>query len=63
MLYNNTPQRWWEQYNNFILSTAVWSVLGYLTGLGDRHGGNILINIDSYIVHHIDYGVLFNDGM
>ena len=41
----------------------MWSVLGYLTGLGDRHGGNILIDRNSFIVHHIDYGVLFNDGL
>jgi serine/threonine-protein kinase ATR len=38
------PDIWYEARLNFIKSTAIWSMIGYVIGLGDRHGDNILIH-------------------
>lgn len=38
------PDIWYEARLNFIKSTAIWSIIGYVIGLGDRHGDNILIH-------------------
>lgn len=38
------PEIWYEARINFIRSTAIWSMIGYVIGLGDRHGDNILIH-------------------
>lgn len=38
------PEIWYEAKMNFIKSTAIWSMIGYVIGLGDRHGDNILIH-------------------
>lgn len=39
-----SPEIWYEARINFIRSTAIWSMIGYVIGLGDRHGDNILIH-------------------
>lgn len=38
------------------------SVIGYVIGLGDRHLDNILIELNSGEVVHIDYNVCFEKG-
>lgn len=40
-------------------SVAVNSMAGYIIGLGDRHGGNILMSNSTAEVVHIDLGVAF----
>lgn len=44
-------------------SQALWCMLGYVVGLGDRHGENILLEIDSGRVVHVDFDCLFGKGM
>lgn len=57
--------------NNFFLklslksyarSTAVMSMVGYIIGLGDRHLDNVLIDMTTGEVVHIDYNVCFEKG-
>lgn len=39
-------------------SVAVTSIVGYIIGLGDRHVQNMLIDIETAEVIHIDFGTL-----
>ena len=55
-------QTWFNCKNNYIKSTAVTSIVGYLVGLGDRHGENILININNANCIHVDFDCLFDKG-
>lgn len=49
-----------ELRDKFIKSTAFYSVISYLLGVGDRHASNILITKDGRLFH-IDYGFIFGD--
>ena len=53
---------WYEARVNFIKSTAIWSMLGYIIGLGDRHGDNILIHQLTGEVTHVDFDCIFEKG-
>lgn len=44
-------------------STSVMSMVGYIIGLGDRHLDNVLIDLTTGEVVHIDYNVCFEKGM
>ena len=39
---------------------AVMSVIGYIVGLGDRHGENILLDSTTGGIMHVDFNCLFN---
>lgn len=41
-------------------STAVMSMVGYILGLGDRHGENILFDSLTGDCVHVDFNCLFN---
>lgn len=56
------PCQWIEARNNFAVSSACISMLGFITGLGDRHGENILIDVTSASVVHVDFNCLFDRG-
>ncbi|WBW75588.1 ATM checkpoint kinase [Schizosaccharomyces osmophilus] len=56
------PMVWFKNQTNYSRSTAVASVLGYVLGLGDRHANNILIDVTSGQVVHIDLGITFEQG-
>jgi serine/threonine-protein kinase ATR len=43
-------------------TTAVMSMVGYLLGLGDRHGENILFDASNGDTVHVDLNCLFNKG-
>jgi serine-protein kinase ATM len=43
-------------------SVAVNSIVGHILGIGDRHGGNILIHKLTGEVVHIDFGIVFEQG-
>jgi phosphatidylinositol kinase/protein kinase (PI-3 family) len=49
-----------EARKKFITSTAVMSVVGYILGLGDRHGGNIMLCQTTGESIHVDYNCVFN---
>ena len=41
------PHTWFEARTKFALSAAVWSAVGHVIGLGDRHSENILLDISN----------------
>jgi len=58
---SNSTQ-WFNLTNNFIKSTAINSIAGYIIGLGDRHSENILISNEGIVVH-IDFGDIFDKNL
>lgn len=59
---STTPANWWTSAQIFCRSTAVMSMIGYVIGLGDRHLDNVLINLRTGQVVHIDYNICFEKG-
>ncbi|CEP23236.1 hypothetical protein BN1211_3769 [Cyberlindnera jadinii] len=57
------PSSWYEARNNYTQTTAVMSMVGYMLGLGDRHGENILLNEKDGGVLHVDFDCLFEKGL
>ena len=43
-------------------SCATWGAVGHCLGLGDRHGENILVDMDSGGCVHVDFDCLFDKG-
>jgi PI-3-kinase-related kinase SMG-1 len=54
---------WWLKTQSFARSSAVMSMVGYVIGLGDRHLDNILLDLRSGELLHIDYNVCFEKGL
>ncbi|XP_012274502.1 serine/threonine-protein kinase ATR [Orussus abietinus] len=53
---------WYEARAAFIRTTAVMSMVGYILGLGDRHGENVLIDSKTGDCVHVDFNCIFNRG-
>ncbi|XP_066151447.1 serine/threonine-protein kinase SMG1 [Euwallacea fornicatus] len=53
---------WWQVVKRYSYSVAVMSIIGYIIGLGDRHLDNVLIDLLTGDVVHIDYNVCFEKG-
>lgn len=58
--FNSTFSRWFQARLNYTRSVAVWSMIGYVLGLGDRHAENILINEKTGSCLHVDFCCLFD---
>lgn len=56
------PSEWWHKTQTYSRSTAVMSMIGYIIGLGDRHLDNVLVDLSTGEVVHIDYNVCFEKG-
>jgi serine/threonine-protein kinase ATR len=56
------PLSWFSARLAFTRSSAVFSIVGYLLGLGDRHGENIMIDETTGETVHVDFNCLFNKG-
>ncbi|XP_043244732.1 serine/threonine-protein kinase ATR-like [Amphibalanus amphitrite] len=56
------PQAWYTARLNYARTTAVMSMIGYILGLGDRHGENILLDASCGDCVHVDFNCLFNKG-
>ncbi|XP_037083978.1 serine/threonine-protein kinase ATR-like [Pollicipes pollicipes] len=56
------PQAWYAARLNYARTAAVMSMIGYILGLGDRHGENILLDSSSGDCVHVDFNCLFNKG-
>lgn len=54
---------WFENRCIFTRSAAVWSMVGHIVGLGDRHGENILIDASIGECVHVDFDCLFDKGL
>lgn len=57
-----SPHNWYEARNSYVRTTAVMSIVGYILGLGDRHGENILFDSNNGDTVHVDFNCLFNKG-
>lgn len=56
------PYGWYEARTAYIRTTAVMSMVGYILGLGDRHGENISFDSKCGDCVHVDFNCLFNYG-
>ncbi|XP_075124962.1 serine/threonine-protein kinase ATR [Leptodactylus fuscus] len=56
------PTSWYNSRSAYCRSTAVMSMVGYILGLGDRHGENILFDSLTGECIHVDFNCLFNKG-
>ncbi|KAJ1920946.1 hypothetical protein H4219_000999 [Mycoemilia scoparia] len=54
---------WYLSRTTFARTTAVMSIVGYVLGLGDRHGENILLDEKSGEAMHVDFNCLFEKGL
>ncbi|THD23047.1 PI-3-kinase kinase SMG-1 [Fasciola hepatica] len=59
---NPSAASWWSTSRTFSRSMGVMSMLGYLVGLGDRHLDNLLTDLTTGHIIHIDYNVCFDKG-
>ncbi|CAK4208771.1 unnamed protein product [Aphanomyces euteiches] len=57
------PATWYSRREAYTRSVAVTSIVGHILGIGDRHSQNILIDEASGELVHIDFGVVFDQGM
>lgn len=56
------PEVQFDARMKFIRSTAAWSMVGYIMGLGDWHGDNILLHLTSGDISHVDFDCIFEKG-
>ncbi|XP_064394848.1 serine/threonine-protein kinase ATR-like [Halichondria panicea] len=56
------PTSWYSSRQSYAHTAAVMSIVGYVLGLGDRHGENILFDSTSGDCVHVDFNCLFNRG-
>lgn len=59
--YPNSME-WFQQRLQYSKSVAVNSIVGHIMGIGDRHSMNILIDMKTSELIHIDFGVTFDQG-
>ena len=64
LLLNFTaPERWFEARVTFTRSCALWSMVGSVVGLGDRHAENLLVDETNGEFVHVDFDCLFDKGL
>merc|ERR1740139_932469 len=63
VMHFRNPHAWFEARTRFTLSASVWSAVGHIIGLGDRHSENILINTASGECVHVDFDCIFDKGL
>lgn len=57
------PTAWLEARTSFGRSASVWSIVGHVIGLGDRHGENLLLDRTTGECVHVDYDCIFDKGL
>ena len=57
------PAAWFAARTAFAHTAAVWSMVGHVVGLGDRHGENILFDCKTGDAVHVDFACLFDKGL
>nr|XP_043624485.1 serine/threonine-protein kinase ATR [Erigeron canadensis] len=57
------PAAWFRARVAYAHTTAVWSMVGHIVGLGDRHGENILFDSTTGDCVHVDFSCLFDRGL
>ena len=56
------PTAWYNSRLAYARTAAVMSIVGFVIGLGDRHGENILFDSVTGDTVHVDFNCLFNKG-
>ncbi|XP_077556323.1 ATR serine/threonine kinase meiotic 41 [Haemaphysalis longicornis] len=56
------PTAWYTARLSYAQTVAVMSIVGFILGLGDRHGENILFDVTCGDAVHVDFNCLFNKG-
>ncbi|KAK0560483.1 hypothetical protein OC844_003736 [Tilletia horrida] len=56
------PAAWMKARLSYARTAAVMSMVGWVLGLGDRHGENILFDANSGDTVHVDFNCLFEKG-
>ncbi|CAN7938873.1 unnamed protein product, partial [Ixodes hexagonus] len=56
------PTAWYTARLSYARTLAVMSIVGFILGLGDRHGENILFDANCGDAVHVDFNCLFNKG-
>ncbi|XP_033108232.1 serine/threonine-protein kinase ATR-like isoform X2 [Anneissia japonica] len=56
------PTSWYVARLAYSRTCATMSMVGYILGLGDRHGENILLDSTTGDCVHVDFNCLFNKG-
>ncbi|XP_073033978.1 serine/threonine-protein kinase ATR isoform X1 [Primulina eburnea] len=57
------PAAWFRARIAYAHTAAVWSMVGHIVGLGDRHGENILFDSTTGDCVHVDFSCLFDKGL
>ncbi|KAI6701007.1 hypothetical protein NL676_015331 [Syzygium grande] len=57
------PAAWFRARIACAHTSAVWSMVGHIVGLGDRHGENILFDSTTGDCVHVDFSCLFDKGL
>ncbi|GBG70226.1 hypothetical protein CBR_g6357 [Chara braunii] len=57
------PAAWFRARLAYAHTCAVWSMVGHMVGLGDRHGENILFDSTTGDCVHVDFSCLFDKGL
>ncbi|CEM27483.1 unnamed protein product [Vitrella brassicaformis CCMP3155] len=61
--YGSDAMSWVAARRQYVSSTAAWSMVGFVVGLGDRHTDNILLDTVSGGVVHVDFDCIFGKGL
>ncbi|RWS29156.1 serine/threonine-protein kinase-like protein 4 [Leptotrombidium deliense] len=59
---STNAHEYWKLTQAFTHSNAVMCMTGYVIGLGDRHLDNVLVDLSTGEVIHIDYNICFEKG-
>jgi serine/threonine-protein kinase ATR len=57
------PTKWIESRKSYTATLATMSMVGFIVGLGDRHGENILFDENTGDCLHVDLNCLFEKGL
>ena len=57
-----SAQEFYRGRNFYTKSVAATSMVGHILGIGDRHLNNILVDLKTGELVHIDFGVAFDKG-
>ena len=57
------PSKWFAARKAFAHTSAVWSMVGHIVGLGDRHAENVLLDATTGDCVHVDFSCLFDKGL
>lgn len=57
------PAAWLAARTAYTRTCAVWSMVGHVVGLGDRHGENLLMDNTCGDIVHVDFSCLFDKGL